>query len=302
MLEKVSSVNSENLLRFKAIAPDSNGSGICYVRGGIHKYTRANKPFITLFLQDIDGNVIPGYIFDVENFKAAGLELTRAIHSVVKITYTENFLPRYGLTLILDKVELINDAGPNYLSYFVGSAKEAAEKYQQLMDELSRLLNIKVTVPYTICTMSHMDYRQGETGGLCLHYWDMLRVLKIYAEQLANDEERFQLYGTFLLYIYAHSNFLSADDKGEADISLIVQLTAAISRYKAKLKIGEGAVEVVHTFFGYEPKDIYVRLVCQVSGDLIKANKEISVFKTLPDSREGNAGYGTIHRYPLKQD
>lgn len=296
MLEKIESKQDPRLLSWDRLRPDSVGEGICYVRDGNHRFTRADKPFIVLYLQDIKGSVIPGYIFDVENFKQAGTELTQVTRQFVKIFYTENYHPKFGMSICLNKVELITDPTTEMFNTFLGSVKEAKKKYESLCTALSEALHMKINIPSSMCTLSHMNYSSGAIGGLAIHYWDLFQLLKVYAEKMT-VEERTQLWGTFLIYLYVHGNYVCAEARNEADVSLIVQLTASIDKYIKTLKLGKGAVEVVHIFFGYQPKDIYVRLICQTSEQLIRANKEYNLFRTLPFTREGDAGYGTIKNY-----
>ena len=78
-------MNTENELVFRNISPDSSGQGVCYVCDGQHRFDRRERPFIVLYLQDVTGTVIPGYIFNVENFKGAGKDLSKVIHSMVVI-------------------------------------------------------------------------------------------------------------------------------------------------------------------------------------------------------------------------
>ena len=179
---------------------------------------------------------------------------------------------------------------------FTGSVEDFSRKFDKLTECLSEKLNMKVTMPYTICTAHHIDYSQGRVGGLVNHYWEMFRVLSSMKRDFNPKEEK-QLYGTLLLYIYAHSNYIRALDSDEADINLVTQLTSAMSRYVNTLGLGSGAVEIVHIFFGYEPKDIFVRLVLQTSKFVSQTSNEISLWRTLPVTREGNAGYGTIKKY-----
>ena len=98
MLEKVTQQQGvgDALFVVSRIHPDTTFECYAYVRGGQHKFTRAGKPFITLYLQDTENVVIPAYIFDIDNFKGAGLELTKVIHSFVKVRVTENYHPRFG--------------------------------------------------------------------------------------------------------------------------------------------------------------------------------------------------------------
>lgn len=299
MLQKVSSGSDKRILCFRNIHPDSTGEGICFVRDGQHKFTKADKPFVVLYLQDSDKTVIPGYIFDLQNFQQSGAELTKVTRHIVRIKYRENYLPRYGMTVILDKVEIVENPSQELLNIFVPSATRAKEYYTLLMQALSNKLGLRVTAPMTICTKGYLDYNQGEIGGLCIHYWDMFRVLDTYSEKFSSEEQK-QMWGTFLLFIYAHSNYLEAATDGSADITLVARLTAAIEKHAKLLTVSAGVLEVVHIFFGAEPTDIFVRLVTHVSDDIVKATKEINMYRTLPDTREGNAGYGVIRRYASK--
>ena len=291
----------ERHIVFQNIAPDLVSAGICYVRGGEHRFTKADKPYIRLFLQDITGAVIPGYIFDVGNFKQSGLELTQVIHQIVKVDYRENYLPRYGMSIIIDKLHLVVDAPMSMLEKYVGSVQDIQDKYQLLQSKLKEVLKMPVSIPFTICNASHMDYSQGKIGGLVIHYWDMYEVLSIYARKFSEEEQHI-LWGMFTLFIFVHSNYLRAEAEGCADINLVTQLTAKMQRHQSVLKVSDGVLELVHIFFGYKPKDVFVRLVVQVSDNLIQMSKEVNLYQSLPISREGDAGYGTIRRYELPKE
>lgn len=297
MLEKITTESGNlNMKVFRDITRDEHGTMVCYVRDGTVKMSRVNKPFVTLYLQDVEGSVLPGYIFDVDSFKNSGLELSKVTNNLVRINYQENYLVKYGLTLILDKVEYLKDPSIELLTKFVGSADDLGALYSRLLTELGKKVGIKIALPYSICNIRHMDYYCGKTGGVLRHYWDMFQTLSVFEGQFTARECR-ELYSTFLLYIFAHNNYIVAESKEEADITLVTKLTAALAKYASTLKMGAGATEIVHIFFGYEPKDIYVRLVRHVSDYLLRSFAEINLWKTLPISREGNAGYGVVKRY-----
>lgn len=287
-----------NRIVFREIQPNSVSSGICYVRDGEHRFTKADKPFIKLYLQDTTGFIIPGYIFDVDRY-SSGIDLTNVIRSVVKINYKENFLANYGLTVIIDKIDVVVNPDSGLLDIYVGTIQEAKSKYDLLLEGISNKLGLKVAIPYDICSTSYIDYSQGKIGGLSIHYWDMFRMLEVYADKF-DDNECAQLWGTFLLYIFTHSNFLKAQSKGKNDITLVSALTSHLQKYSSQLEVSEGIIELVHIFFGYEPKDLFVRLVKNVSEQIVRANKEFNLYETLPITREGNAGYGPVRKYPDK--
>lgn len=301
MLEKCESTSKAAayetpLLNVSKIHPDTTFECYAYVRGGQHKFTRADKPFITLYLQDEVNVVIPGYVFDLHNFKAAGLELTKVIHSIVKLKVTENYHPRFGMSVVIDSVSIVTNPTPELVKAFVGSIGDVNQLYQELLDGIREHTGIRVSLPYTICTSSLMDFYAGSVGGQCKHYRNMLRTLEVWAEDMTAEEAK-QLFATFVLYVFVHNNYVVAVESGDDDIRLVNTLTASVSKYMQTLKAGAGAIEVIHLFFGYEPKDLFVRTVHQASELNLRMMKELGAFRALPLSREGDAGYGTIKRY-----
>lgn len=297
MLQKIREDEDVRHILFNEIGPDSSGTGLCFVRDGQHRTTRWGKPYIVLYLQDINKTVIPGYIFDIESAGDIGSDLSKVIQNLVEISYEENYLEKYGLSVRIKKVHLVTDPTTDLLAPYVHSFADNEEKYKELMGQLSEIIGIKVSIPYSVCSMYNLLYHRGEIGGVIQHYYEMFSVLKTYATFLRNPEDVKKLFSTFLLYIYANINYLNAEAKGEADITLVTQLISAVSTYSSKLTTDSGIMEVVHGMFGYEPKDIFVRLVFQVSKDVERADKEISLWHSLPNTREGNAGYGTIRKY-----
>lgn len=301
MLQKVERSSVETgtqlpLLNVSRIHPDTTIECYAFVRGGQHKFTKTGKPFITLYLQDTEGVVIPGYVFDLDNFKAAGLELTKVIHSVVKLRATENYLPRYGMSVIVERISIVTQPDTKLMTTFVGTVGDMQANYNDLIEGIKRHLGVKVNFPYTICTSSYMDYYQGRVGGQCLHYLQMLRTLEVWSVDMSKEEVR-QLFVSFALYVFVHNNYVAAVERGDDDIGLVNTLTASVSKYMEVLNAGTGASEVIHLFFGYTPKDLFVRMVHQASEVNLRAVKELNAYRALPISREGDAGYGTIKRY-----
>lgn len=293
MLKKV---NEDNQLHFNNIQTDEIGEGICYVTGGAIKVSKLNRPFLTLFLQDIDGIIISGYMFDLTDFKMAGLDLTKVTHNLVKVHYRENFLVRYGLTIILDKVELIVNPDYKLLKKYVGSIEEVQADFNSLLTSIGEKIHVNVTLPYTICNNYDMEYDKGRIGGIVNHYRKLFIALSSLDRDFSNEEKK-QLYGTFLLYIFVHDAYITQNKDNKADISLIMELYKRIQIYMDKLKLGQGAMEVVNIFFGYKPKDIFVRLIARLSEQIKISTNEIELWKSLPYTMEGDIGNGIVKKY-----
>lgn len=302
MLKPVEEQTNGHYMNFGSIGPDSHGQGMCYVYNAIAKKTRAGKPFVTLFLRDICGNVIPGYIFDLKSPLQAGEEMVKVINSIVLIDWQENYLKQVGLTLIVDKLAVVNNPTAEDMAKFCGSIQDTSQKRAYIEDTISKRLSFKVMLPQVIESYSSLEYSQGRIGGLCQHYWQMCQVIETFGNAgTQTDEECRRLFSTFALYILAHSTYVRAHEGGDDGIDLIVNLTNKLTNLSSRLNLGAGSMEIVNMFFGYVPRDIYVRTIVSISEMVLKTTKEFAVYRTIPLQQEGTAGYGTIRRYALEE-
>lgn len=115
-----------------------------------------------------------------------------------------------------------------------------------------------------------------------------------------SGEEKRRLIATFLVYTFVHSNYVRLAEAGQADIAAVATLTESVNKLNAKLALGPGILEVVHMFFGYAPKDIYVKTISSFSDHVNALDKEFALYKTIPLTQEGDAGYGKIRRYSIE--
>lgn len=283
---------------FSSIQRFSSGTGLCFVYNAVLKSTKAGNPFVTLYLRDTKGQTIPGYIFDLKNPLLAGAEATKVIGSIVQITWQENYLNKVGLTVIIDKCEVAKDVGPEEYSKFTGAIPGLQEKLTSLQDMFVQVLGVRAYLPKAVEVQAVPEYAGGRVGGLGDFYYRVSKQLE--AQKDAYTEEDYkQLIATFLLYILAHSNYVTAKSEAADDIRLVTSLTDKVSKMSGTLGLSEGALELIHMFFGYTPKDIYVRTVVTVADMVKRVEDEFSLYKTIPLTQEGNAGYGIIKRYKI---
>lgn len=302
MLEKVNDNVTGNYINFGNIGPDSHGQGLCYVYNAVAKKTKSGKPFVTLYLRDICGNVIPGYIFDMQSPLQAGAEMVKVVNNIVCIDWQENYLRHLGLTVIVDKLSLVMNPSYEDLAQFCGAVPGVTAKRMHIEETISEWLGFKVTVPQVIETYSSLDFSQGKVGGLCQHYWQMCEMLCGIANSgMRTKDECRRLFATFALYILAHSTYIRAHEAGDDGIELVMNLTEKLTKLSSRLKLGPGAMEIVNMFFGYVPRDIYVRTIVSISEMILKTNKEFAVYRTIPLQQEGDAGYGKLRRYVLEE-
>lgn len=299
MLEKITQATLGEFVNFSAIAKDSHGAGKCFVYNAVAKHTKAGKPFVTLYLRDVRGNTVPGYIFDLKSPLLAGAEMNKVINSIVEIEWQENYLRNLGLTLILDKVSVVIAPTAEELAKFTGQIENNQGKRAEIERFLADVLKFRVNIPLTVSTYAGLDYAQGKVGGLCEHYWRMCKILGTFS-YLSSEEFR-NLVATYTLYIVVHQSYTVAKDTGGDSIDLVVALTSKVTSLAKSLKLSSGALELVNMFFGYTPKDIYVKTIVGIANMVQQTEKEFALYQTIPVQQEGNAGYGTIRRYFVEE-
>lgn len=299
MLKRLDLDQTPGFMDFRSVTRYSNGVGCCYVYNVVMKNSKAGKPFVTLHLKDVNGSTAPGYIFDLASPLLAGKDARDVANRIVKVKWQENYLSGIGLTFILDDVSVVTDATPEQIAMFRGSIDNLSEKYDFLCDYLKQGLGCNINVPVLVRTYSSPDYYQGRVGGLLEHYCRMARILTETAS--FSEEERRQLVAAFVLYILVHSNYIRASESGMVNISLATVLTEKVSPVASALKATAGALEMVHMFFGYVPKDIYVKTIKAVADIVKRVDDEFSRYRTIPVEQEGDAGYGTIRRYIVEE-
>lgn len=299
MLERVDYKETGNFMNFNSITRYSCGTGICYVYNAVMKTTKAGKPFVTLYLRDTQGNGIPGYVFDLRSPLMAGGEVTKITSKIVKVDWQENYLQGVGLTLILDKVYLLETATADDYAKFRGVVDNIDGKMEELKQYFVDEIQLNVSLPIFVRTVASTEYCSGMQGGLLEHYWKMSKMLaNVHG---VSDKEKYRISCTFLLYVFVHSNYIRAHEQGADNIELVTSLTEKVTALSHKLNMSAGALELIHMFFGYSPKDIYVKTVSAVSDTVKRIDKEFSLYHTIPLDQEGNAGYGAIRRYQLEE-
>lgn len=286
------------VMRFDKIKKFSQGEGICYVRSGVHKRTRAEKPYITLYVADVNGVVIPAYLFEIGDFIRSGKDLSTIIGRLVCIEWEENYLSGIGLTLTLNKVSVVENPTVEQSAMFIGVADKLEERITEIQDVYKEITGHAVKLPFLVRTVSHIDYDNGKVGGLVSHYYKLQKTLCA-MESSMDREQYIILHNTLMLYIVVHLYYVNAENENAVDIKLVSSLTSTISKILPKLETTDGILEIIHVFFGYEPKDVYIRMIVNFSKSLLHATKEINTHNATPEDQDGNAGFGTIHRYAV---
>ena len=300
MLKPVRDDSVDGYIHFSDVGRNSFGEGICYVYGATSRNTKYGKPFVTLFLRDVDGNSLSGYIFDMDSPLQSGVEVKQIQNQIVLLKWRENYIYNRGLSLMVESVKAFTNPTDEMVKKFRGTVENIDEKVASLEKFFFDVLKKTATIPWTISHSSSLQYEQGKVGGLLEHYCRMKKIIEVY-DYLPVKEYRC-LVATFLYYLTVHSTYIEASDRGEESIQLVTTLTSVVTKLSNALGTGIGGLEIVNMFFGYTPKDIYVRTVKEIADSVNRVNKEFQTYHTLPLSQEGDAGYGTIRRYIIEKD
>lgn len=297
MLEKIVDRPSQRYIDFSSIKRYSNGIGLAYCYNAVMKSTKAGKPFITLYLRDTAGVSIPGYVFDLKSPLLAGSEITAVVGKIVSISWQENYLRQIGLTLIIETCAIAENVPSSDYEVFTGSVDNLRSKCDELSAYFQRVLGFKVHLPKGIEVDSFPEYSSGRVGGVADYYYKIYKHLD--ALVMFNESDNVRLAATFLLYVLVHYNYIVAERNNSGDIALVTTLTERVSALVPKLEVGESSLELIHMFFGYEPKSVYVRTVKAIADLVKRVDAEFRIYETIPLTQEGNAGYGTIRRYEI---
>lgn len=302
MLKKIGEkleFEEHQILRFSNIERYQTGTGLCLVYNAVLKKTKNGKPFVTLYLRDVEGAVIPGYIFDLASPLLAGGEAAKVIGQIVDVEWTENYLDHVGMTVILSDVALATNVPADVVARFSGTILDLDQKEEALYKFFKDNLHMNVSFPVHIKTHASPDYMQGRVGGLLEYYYRMSQVLQ--STSFLADETGSNLVATFAVYLCVHAAYVRANDSGSTDITLVTTLTSLVSKLASALNLGPAAMEIVHMFFGYKPMDVYVRNIAAIADLVQRMDKEFELYKTIPLQQEGDAGYGKIKRYKLEE-
>lgn len=279
------------------------GSGLVYIYSGVMKNTREGKPFVTLYLRDVEGNTLPSYIFDLSNPLVSGGEVSKVVGKIAKISYRENFINGRGLSLILNSVEVAVNPSVEDVAKFSGKVTGVEAMYDELVASLYRDLGVKISYSMASRNASTQFYGGGKVGGLVEHYSRLYAKLASYKGVMTASEYR-QLIGSFAVFIYAHSAYLcnQVSIEGKDTLPMLSVMLDKAKLLGDQLNLGSSTVEIVNMFYGYEPKDFYIRIINRESEAIRVGDAELHLYRTLPINNDGSAGHGIVRRYKVEED
>lgn len=272
----------------------SFGHSIAYVFDGKNKTAKNSAPYFLLYLKDINGTIIPGFVFNVIDYIKEGKTLTSIKGKMIVFDFYCDSWSNNGLSLQLTSLSLVESPDPTLISKFIGTLPDVDKYLKELTDTLIEESGIEIKLPELTLKRSYMDFCDGRVGGLIYHYLMMLQQLKTY-KMIYTEREYKDIMETFIVFLSCHLDYLS--NECEADIALLTRMTAKIKNLSDRLNATSTVEEIVQYFNGYTPKDIAVRTVLHHFESVQKVTKELYLNRTLPLTVCGDAGYGTIKKY-----
>lgn len=122
----------------------------------------SEKGFFTLYIKDINGKVVIGRLFNVENFKEKGLTMQALKGKPVKINFhTQSY--NGSLSLIINILDIYTDAF-DYGS-FIGKVDGVEDFFAYTEDVISKLTDRDIKLPSVYRTKSLRYVYDGRAGG-----------------------------------------------------------------------------------------------------------------------------------------
>ena len=295
-LESSSSEGDVSYIQFNSIGRYASGTGLMFVHDGLVKRSRASdKPFVRLKVSDCNGDTCTAFAFNVGDAVECGEQLNRIKGHIIQAYWEENFLDTMGLTLRISKIFRVEET-PQMLSLFVGSMHGVMDALSEFKQSLSSKVGMSVAMPAGLADTSYPDICDGKVGGLVYFYQSVFESL-VALDPLLRPEERATLYKTFTLYIFAHSAYMQAKDGGTDNILFLSALNNRVATLSSKLELSKSAAEIATSFFGYSPKDVFIRTILRCADSVYTAHKEFSIWRTLPAMQPVHTKDGELMRY-----
>ena len=290
----ITKMTDTQCLNISDLSIGSFGHSIAYVYDGKNKTAKNSAPYFLLYLKDINGTIIPGFVFNVIDHIKEGRNLTAIKGKLVTFEYYCDSWSDNGISLQLTSLALVQSPDYTLISKFIGNLPNVDELLQELTDTLIEESGIAIQLPAFSLKKSYIDFCDGRVCCLVYHYLMMLQQLKTY-KIIYSESEYKNIMETFIVFLSCHLDYLSNDC--EADIALLMRMTEKIKTLSDRLNATSTVEEIVQYFNGYVPKDIAVRTVIHHFESVQKITKELYLNRTLPLTVCGDAGYGIIKRY-----
>lgn len=271
---------------------------LCFATSVNSKISRVDKGYYTFYLKDVNSNIIPAQLFDVNRFVESGIIASKLKNCFLFVSfYAQIYNGRWSL--IIDEV---SKADPEKLkqqgiiidySRFRGSVNTSHFKqYKEIRKQLD--LDEPTQLMETECISSICEGRSGgfaalvSQGALSLLNYDVFPEINVktllvtYA--LATD-----IYFNYLV------KFENADVITNAKkVDFIQNSVLPYSNYKCSGYVTDTILALV----GLCPaQHLYAHLICDTINFIMNSYREINTFSTIPMNLECNVGGELLLKY-----
>lgn len=136
------------------------------------------KPYLSMFIKEVGGNLIRGWMFNKEVFDDMGFTVAMMKRRPVKIWYQAQV--RHGsISLVVHRVELYNDSFE--YEKFLGGIESANDDLKRSNESLKHFgVDPNLVFPSEYATASYVDVCAGRAGGYAKLVWSCIKSLNNY--------------------------------------------------------------------------------------------------------------------------
>lgn len=292
MISKLDTLSSD-YLDITSLRVDCKTKAIAYVHDVRCKMSVDNKPYYVLYLRDVRSKVVRGYIFNVDSYIEEGTTLNALKNNFIALEFIPNSPEGWGISLrILHCYKILTPSSIDK-SKFLGEIRNASNFCIQLIQEITAILEKPIPLSELDLMGTHLDYCGGRVGGVGYFYYTVFSSLKAYSGMMTQEEYK-SLIGTFYLYLITDLNVIRNND--DLSIELLEGMTSKCRLLQSTLQLDLPVLEITHSFFGYTPTNIFVRILLNQVEAVKKSMTELDIFNITPKSLESKTPYGTIKR------
>lgn len=166
---------------------------LCYVMNVKAGISVLGNGYYTFYLKDMNANVIPARLFNVDGFTGSGLDAISFRGKPAMVTF-ETQVFNNNLSLVITGIKMHNGAFD--YSIFLGKI----ESKEDLVKKIFEKYEVPYEIPTTFKTMSIQELYSGRTGGMMRLFVSTVRASLNYADLVNFKDLLVVIQESFLFY------------------------------------------------------------------------------------------------------
>ena len=288
IIKSLNSINDSLDLDITQLEDGSEYEKICYLFNYKSGITKFDKGFYTFYIKDVNGNMIPAQLFNLENYLNDGFKALLMKNKPVKIRFIAQIY-NGSWSLIIKEIESWD--GKFDYSKYIGVAEYVADAVE---DAYKRLFDKSINQEYY--SEYFPEICDGRVGGFISLLEKSFMKLYVYSFKELDHENLLKCF-----FISADAYFTYLKLKKTCDIVATNELFDILNSlqfvYKDYVCLKE-ALDTSMCLFGIaKPQHIYSHLICDVINQTNEHLRLIYKNRILPFGSRVNVGDKTLIRY-----